>query len=151
MSQSTIFQLCWDGSSCIKPVLSKDKCVLLKDTTQWGWRLRPLGLESKGKNNLFEISGQTLVRPCHPSIAVHRSQIIPFHSNITINDTMSMDLSILYLRGHRSKFLNFKLLLSLKMLFYLSKQCRLTWNAAFCSISSGSTLFAKIPVYWYRE
>ena len=31
MSQSTIFQLCRDGSSWVVPVLSKDKCVLLKD------------------------------------------------------------------------------------------------------------------------
>ena len=34
-SQSTIFQLCWDRSSCVEPVLNKDKCDLLKDTTQW--------------------------------------------------------------------------------------------------------------------
>ena len=34
MSQSTVFQLCLDGSSWVEPVLSKDKCVLLKDTTQ---------------------------------------------------------------------------------------------------------------------
>ena len=33
-SQSTIFQLCRDGSSWDEPVLSKDKCVLLKETTQ---------------------------------------------------------------------------------------------------------------------
>ena len=33
-SQSTILQLCWDGSPWIEPVLSKDKCVLLKDITQ---------------------------------------------------------------------------------------------------------------------
>ena len=32
MSLSTIFQLCWDQSSWVEPVLSKDKCVLLKDT-----------------------------------------------------------------------------------------------------------------------
>ena len=31
--QSTIFQLCWDGPSWVEPVLSKDICVLLKDTT----------------------------------------------------------------------------------------------------------------------
>ena len=30
-----IFQLCRDGSSWVEPVLSKDKCVLLKATTQW--------------------------------------------------------------------------------------------------------------------
>ena len=29
-SLSTIFQLCGDGSSWVEPVLSKDKCVLLK-------------------------------------------------------------------------------------------------------------------------
>ena len=34
MSQSPIFQLCWDGSSRVEPVLSKDKSILLKDTTQ---------------------------------------------------------------------------------------------------------------------
>ena len=48
-SQSTIFQLCRDGSSWVEPVLSKDKCVLLKDTTQWrlwGLNLRPLSLKS---------------------------------------------------------------------------------------------------------
>ena len=33
--QSTNFQLCWDRFSWVEPVLSKDKCVLLKDTTQW--------------------------------------------------------------------------------------------------------------------
>ena len=31
-------------------------------------------------------------------------------------------------------------------LFYLSKQCRPWWNAALCSISSGSLLFATVPV-----
>ena len=48
-SQSTIFQLRCDGSSLVKPVLSKDNCVLLKDTTQWcrwGSNMRPLSLES---------------------------------------------------------------------------------------------------------
>ena len=29
------FQLCLDGSFWVEPVLSKDKCVWLKDTTQW--------------------------------------------------------------------------------------------------------------------
>ena len=32
--QSTVFQLCRDGSSWVDPVLSNDYCVLLKDTTQ---------------------------------------------------------------------------------------------------------------------
>ena len=35
-SKSTIFQLCRDRSSWVEPVLSKDKCVLLKDTSDAG-------------------------------------------------------------------------------------------------------------------
>ena len=31
MSQLTIFQLCRDGTSWVEPVLSMDKCVLLRD------------------------------------------------------------------------------------------------------------------------
>ena len=49
MSQSTIFQLCRDRSSWVEIVLSKDKCVFFKDTTQWrrwGWNLPPLSLKS---------------------------------------------------------------------------------------------------------
>ena len=34
-SQSTIYQLYRDESSWVEPILSKDKCVLLQDTTQW--------------------------------------------------------------------------------------------------------------------
>ena len=34
----------------------------------------------------------------------------------------------------------------MKIRFYLCKQCRSWWNAAWCSISSGSTLFDKVPV-----
>ena len=49
MCQSIIYQLCLDGSSWVETVLSKDKCVLPKDTTQWrrwGSNPRPLGLQS---------------------------------------------------------------------------------------------------------
>ena len=48
-SQSTIFQLCRDRSSWVEPELSRDKCILLKYTTQWHWwgsKRRPLTLES---------------------------------------------------------------------------------------------------------
>ena len=48
-SQSTIFQLCWEGSSWVEPVLSKDKCGLLKVTKKWhpwGSNQRPLSLPS---------------------------------------------------------------------------------------------------------
>ena len=34
---STICQVFGDGSYWVEPVLSKDLCVLLKDTTQWRW------------------------------------------------------------------------------------------------------------------
>ena len=45
MSQSTIFQLCRDKSSWVQQVLSRDKCVLLKDTAVNGYP-QPLNLES---------------------------------------------------------------------------------------------------------
>ena len=48
-SLEAIFQLFWDGPSWVEPVLSMDKYVLLKDTTQWlrwGLNPQPLGLES---------------------------------------------------------------------------------------------------------
>ena len=32
--QSIVYQLCRDESSWVEPVLTKDKCVLLKDTTK---------------------------------------------------------------------------------------------------------------------
>ena len=34
-----------------------------------------------------------------------------------------------------------------KCSFNLSKQCRPWWNAASCCISSGSSLFAKVPIH----
>ena len=48
-SQSTIFELCWGGSSCVGPLLSNYKYDLLKDTLLWrlwGSNPRSLGLES---------------------------------------------------------------------------------------------------------
>ena len=60
MSQSTIFQLCRDGSSWVEPILSKDKCVLLDDTTQkrrWGSNPRPLGSESSTLSLIWNGSG----------------------------------------------------------------------------------------------
>ena len=44
-----MFSVMSDGSSWVEPVLSKDKCVLHKDTAQWrrlGSNLRPLGTDS---------------------------------------------------------------------------------------------------------
>ena len=49
--------------------------------------------------------------------------------------------------GHRLKPLNYYVFMSLKIVFILnSKQCRPSWNATLCSISSGSSLFAKVHV-----
>ena len=36
-SQSTIFQLCWDGSSWVEPVLSKDKSCLAQGHNKKAW------------------------------------------------------------------------------------------------------------------
>ena len=72
-SQSTIFQLCGDGSSWVEPVLSKDKYVLLKDTTQcrrWGSNPRPLGIESSILGHSPPIAGQYLGEPCHRKSAI---------------------------------------------------------------------------------
>ena len=32
---TTIFQLCWDGSSCVEPVLNSRWSILLNETKQW--------------------------------------------------------------------------------------------------------------------
>ena len=52
---STIFQLNRDGSSWVEPVLSYDKCILLKDhnkvTLVW---LEPVAPQSRGKHSTTE-------------------------------------------------------------------------------------------------
>ena len=53
MSQSTIFQLCLDRSSWVEPVLSKDKCVLHKDTVT-PVRLQPVAPQSRVKHSTTE-------------------------------------------------------------------------------------------------
>ena len=55
-------------------------------------------------------------------------------------DTISMNLSLVYFKGLPVKVPINYVFLSLKL--FLSKQTE-------CSISSGSLLFAKVPVYWY--
>ena len=50
MSQSTISQLCQSGSSWVEPVLSKDKCVLLKMLV----RLEPVAPQSRVKYSTTE-------------------------------------------------------------------------------------------------
>ena len=50
------------------------------------------------------------------------------------------------LRGHTwSKFLNFNIFLCLKIVFISANSADLGWNAAYCGISSGSLLLAKVP------
>ena len=52
---STIFQLYRDGSSWVEPVLSKDKCVVLKDhNTVTPVRLEPAALRSRIKHSTTE-------------------------------------------------------------------------------------------------
>ena len=54
MSQSTILQLCRDGSSWVEPVQNKDICVLLKDTTVLQVRLKPAAPWSRVKHSMTE-------------------------------------------------------------------------------------------------
>ena len=66
-------------------------------------------------------------------------------------DTISMELSILYFKGSHVK-ISIKCCMSVpEDCFYLGKQCRPGSNATFCSISSGSSLFAKVTIYGYPE
>ena len=52
---STIFQLNRDGSSWVEPVLSYDKCVLLKgDNTETPVRLEPAASRSRVKHSTTE-------------------------------------------------------------------------------------------------
>ena len=52
---STIFQLNRDGSSWVEPVLSSDKCVLLKDhNTVTPVRLEPVASRSRVKHSTTE-------------------------------------------------------------------------------------------------
>ena len=52
---STIFQLYWDGYSWVEPVLSLDKCVLLKDQcVVTPVRLKPVASRSRGEHSTTE-------------------------------------------------------------------------------------------------
>ena len=52
---STIFQLYWDGYSRVEPVLSWDKCVLLKDhNVVTPVRLKPVAPRSRGEHSTTE-------------------------------------------------------------------------------------------------
>ena len=47
--------VCWDGSSWVEPVLSKDKCVLLKDQNEvTPVRLEPAPPQSRVKHSITE-------------------------------------------------------------------------------------------------
>ena len=59
---------------------------------------------------------------------------------------LSMGLSIVYLKASQVEFFQIMLISVPDGCFNHSKQCRPWWNAAFCSISPGSTLFVKCLV-----
>ena len=66
-------------------------------------------------------------------------------------DAISMEQSIFYFNGLSVKSA-IKWWISVpEDIFYLSKQGRPWWNVALSSISSGSSLFAKVPIYRYPE
>ena len=62
---STIFQLYRDESSWVEPVLSKDKCVLLKDHNAVTLvRLEPAALRSRVKHSTTEPLRSQSITPC---------------------------------------------------------------------------------------
>ena len=64
-------------------------------------------------------------------------------------DTKVWDSQFCVLRGHSSKFLNNDKFMPLKIVYILANSVAPGENAALCSISSGSSLFAKVTVYQY--
>ena len=78
-SQSTIFRLRQDGSSCVEQVLSQDKCFLLKDTIQWHrWGSNPRPFSLKWNQALYHwatalptVSGRVRVPGAYRHIAIH--------------------------------------------------------------------------------
>ena len=56
-----------------------------------------------------------------------------------------MGSSITYFWGHRMEFLNFDIFMSLKIVFIQANSAD-SGEMAFCSISSGSTLFVKVSI-----
>ena len=71
---------------------------------------------------------------------------IPIHI-----DTIRMELSILYFEGWQVEISKLWYISVPEVCFYLDNQSRPWWNAALCGISSGSSLFAKVPVDPYPE
>ena len=66
---STIFQLCSDGSSWVEPVLSEDKCVLLKDHKAVTLvRLKPAAPWSRVKHSTTE----PLRSPCSVELSMKK-------------------------------------------------------------------------------
>ena len=55
MSQSTLFQLCWDGSSWVEPVLSKHLCLAQGHNAVPPMRLEPAALLSQVKHSTTEL------------------------------------------------------------------------------------------------
>ena len=62
-------------------------------------------------------------------------------------DTMSLGVFTIHIKG--GTFRNYKLrctCMSSPKILFLSKRCSPGWNAVFCGISTGSSLFTKVPV-----
>ena len=69
---SKIFQLNRNGSSWVEPVLSKDKCVLLKDhNAVIPVRLEPAALRSRVKHSTTEPLGSRQNDDCRPQYYVY--------------------------------------------------------------------------------
>ena len=84
-SQSTIFQLCQGGSSWVEPILSKDKCVLFKDTTQCRTgvaRARSLSVSSQALYHWATVFPMKTQMKC-------RIMCDPFHSGYLQTGTLA--------------------------------------------------------------
>ena len=64
-------------------------------------------------------------------------------------DAISMELSIMYFKRSRVECSKYWCMIIPGGCFNPCKQCRPWWNAALCCISSGSVLFAKVPIQWF--
>ena len=93
---STIFQLYRDGSSWVEPVLSYDKCVLLKDHNA----VTPVRLESSTLSSLVKHSAKDKVIRLHRAPTTNESPISgsslsdPYH--VIKGKTIATNIDLVY-------------------------------------------------------
>ena len=118
---STIFQLNRDGSSWVEPVLSLDKCVLLKDhNAVTPVRLEPAALQSQVKHSTTEpLRSLHSTKPCRyqlsckqcrsRSAGFFRSQLIRIHTVLNATCELIINKSIYEIQNFINFITNFAL------------------------------------------